>query len=212
MNEKTVLLIVLMSFYFQVFAGPQKVQETKRPETELMEYKGFVVRASPGYQINPQLAQKLKMQIDMVIDSKVSDKAKDDLRTVSIIIKDRAGLGEKGSPASYNNKEQVVIAGSNPEKYSDKTPILLHELFHAYHQQFVPNGNQNQKILDYYSRAKKRNCYKPKSHFMQRPGEFFAIASTIVLWGTIQQPPYNLQNIKQCQNDDFVEFLQKFEF
>ncbi|MFI5390411.1 MAG: hypothetical protein ACHQYQ_03535 [Bacteriovoracales bacterium] len=211
MNKKTVLLTVLMSFYFQVFAGPQKVQETKRPETELLDYKGFVVRASPGYQINPQLAEKLKMQIDMVMDSKLPDKVKETLKGVSIIIDDSKGQ-KSGSPAMYMPKEKKVNAHSDPGIYSDKTPIFLHELLHAYHDQFIPNGYQNQEILDYYSKAKKRNCYKPNTHFMQSHVEFFAIASTIVLWGPIQQPPYNLQRINQCQTDDFVEFLKKFQF
>lgn len=152
------------------------------------------------------------LRSDLVqIEHRVPSKAVERLRTIRIWIEDHektpVGL-------SYNPDVRSVRAlGKNPEKARgieigdvrnyltftlEQPSLLLHELAHAYHHQFVPSGFQNAEIRTEYDRVIRAKLYDSvmrwdgksyRPHSIDNAREYFADATETV-FGTNDHYPF----------------------
>ncbi len=115
----------------------------------------------------------------------------------------------RGNPGFFSVRNGEGVVGVQPAAFPDNKPILLHELMHAYH--FSVLSLNNAAILDGYAAAKRAGVYPAayqNAHFLQNAKEYFAITSTIYLFGKIQQPPFNCEVL--ARNDPaYLAFLEK---
>ena len=170
-----------------------------------------------GYQIDmsrltPQ--QKATITASYVEQIKIIEVANlpkdmvDFFKTVPTIIDPE--FSKSGTHALYrrpkdNPKGQVEsdLTPIDPEK-----PVFLHEMLHAYDANVW--DFKNPVILEAYNKAMAEHYYSPKtekSHFLLNAREFFAVAGTIYVVGTIKQEPYDCKVIAAKQ-PKLVEFLE----
>lgn len=122
------------------------------------------------------------------------------------ILIDPALRGNPGIFSVQNGEGRVTI---RPAAFPANKPILLHELMHAYH--YAVASLRNPVIIDGFAAASRAGVYPAqfqRAHFLENPKEFFAVTSTIYLFGQIQQPPFNCQVL--AKNDPvYLAFLEK---
>ena len=115
----------------------------------------------------------------------------------------------RGNPGVFSVRDGEGVVGVQPVAFPDNKPILLHEFMHAYH--FSVLKLNNAAILDGYAAAKRAGVYPAafqSAHFLANAKEYFAVTSTIYLFGKIQQPPFNCEVL--AKNDPtYLAFLEK---
>jgi hypothetical protein len=122
------------------------------------------------------------------------------------IVIDPALRGNPGIFSVINGEGQVTV---QPAAFPAKKPILLHELLHAYH--FKIASLRNPAILAGFDAASRAGVYPPafhRAHFLENPKEFFAVTSTIYLFGRIQQPPFDCK-VLAANDPAYLAFLEK---
>ena len=170
---------------------------------ELQHIEGWTVRVNKRLlSEQPELAQKtldlMHMQL-FQIPRVVPAEAVEKLRKVTIWIE----LDDPMFPCMCYHAEHgwVVGHGLNPEKthgvelanphtfltWTVEQPwMVLHELSHAYHDQFLPRGFDNPEVLKAYENAKDHDLYKAilrnngrteTAYAMTNPMEYFAECS-----------------------------------
>jgi hypothetical protein len=115
----------------------------------------------------------------------------------------------RGNPGVFTVRDGEGVVAVQPASFPDNKPILLHEFLHAY--QYRVLTLQNAAIRDGFDAAKRAGVYPAayqKAHFLENPKEYFAVTSTIYLFGKIQQPPFNCELL--ARNDPaYLAFLEK---
>jgi hypothetical protein len=115
----------------------------------------------------------------------------------------------RGNPGSYSVRDGAGAVRIQPIVFPANKPILLHELLHAYH--FSVLSLQNPAIVDAYGAASRNGVYPAqfqRAHFLENEKEFFAVTSTIYLFGRIQQPPFDCQTLSTTA-PAYLAFLEK---
>jgi hypothetical protein len=84
-----------------------------------------------------------------------------------------------------------------------QAPVMLHELFHFYHDQILPQGYSNSAVLFYYDEAKSKHLHPADAYLMRNEREFFAVTTSVFLYGRANQEPFTRANLKQKQPDYF---------
>ena len=110
-------------------------------------------------------------------------------------------------PGQYVRRGATGIVEVLPDGMDADKPILLHELLHAYHHQVV--GLDEPAIRAAYRSAKASSDYPPRfqgAHFLENGFEYFAVTSTIYLFGKIRQPPFDC-GVLQATQPDYLAFL-----
>jgi hypothetical protein len=114
----------------------------------------------------------------------------------------------QGNPGFFSVHDGKGIVRVQPIVFAENRPILLHELLHAYHYYVITL--KNPVILNAYDSARYANFYPlefKKTHFLSNEKEFFAVTSTIYLFGKIQQPPFNCEILAK----NFTQYLEFLE-
>lgn len=119
-----------------------------------------------------------------------------------------AGTFRSPTPGRYTGRGGQSVQVSAAIVTTGHKPVLLHELMHAYHDQRLPQGFRNTKILGFYQQAKGLPAFAAKSHMMQNDKEFFACAATTFLLGVTAQEPFERNKVRDAQ-PDFHRFLQE---
>ena len=173
------------------------------------DFQGFQIDMS---RLTPQqkvaLPPSYREQIRIIEAANLPKEMLEFFKTVPIIID--PAFSASGTHALYrrnrdNRKGQVE---SDLTPIESARPVLLHEMLHAYDANFWEF--KNPLVLGAYNRAISERLYSPKvekSHFLENAREFFAIAGTIYLVGTIKQDPYDCKIIA-AQQPKFVQFLE----
>jgi hypothetical protein len=115
----------------------------------------------------------------------------------------------RGNPGLFSVRDGAGAVRIQPIVFPANKPIMLHELLHAYH--FSVLSLQNPAIVDAYGAASRNGVYPAqfqKAHFLQNEKEFFAVTSTIYLFGKIQQPPFDCQTLSKTA-PAYLAFLEK---
>jgi hypothetical protein len=115
----------------------------------------------------------------------------------------------RGNPGSFWERDGESGVRIQAAAFPANRPILLHELLHAYHFHILTL--KNPEIRNAYDAASRPGTYSARfqqAHFLQNPKEYFAVTSTIYLFGKIQQPPFNCAAL--AKNDPvYLGFLEK---
>lgn len=175
-----------------------------------LEYHGFTIDDSlldSGQKaaFSAEAAASVISQLAIVESVGVPAEMLDFFRKTKILI-DPALRGNPGIFSVKNGEGRVTI---QPVAFPANRPILLHELLHAYHFHVV--SLRNPAILEGFDAARRAGVYPPefhRAHFLENPKEFFAVTSTIYLFGRIQQPPFDCK-VLAANDPAYLAFLEQ---
>ncbi len=188
----------------------------------LRTVEGWQVRVHPDLlakdsQVGAQALRELEVQLYQ-IKRQLPPEAVAKLQQVRIWL-------ERNEPhhpcATYHpNRDWLVAHGMNPDKYRcveisnaatfvewtrDLPWMVLHELSHAYHDQFVPGGFQNPEVLQCYKDAVQSGLYnavlhvrkkeKVRAYALNNQMEYFA-EETVALFGCNSFYPFNRRELE----------------
>lgn len=114
----------------------------------------------------------------------------------------------RGNPGLFSIRDGVGAVRIQPIVFPANKPIMLHELLHVYH--FYVLSLRNPAIVDAFGAASRSGVYPAqfqRAHFLQNEKEFFAVTSTIYLFGKIQQPPFNCETLSKTA-PAYLAFLE----
>jgi hypothetical protein len=182
-------------------AGPPPFEPSDRYETRAI--RGWSVRVHKGFlSEKPELADRVLALLDVqlyLIERNVPARAVAKLRKVVLWVEEN----EPHHPCMAYHPDTGWLRehGMNPEKarcveianarnflsWTHEQPwMVLHELSHAYHHQFLDGGFQNPKVAAAYRRAKEAGRYDSVLHYdgkevkgyaATNPMEYFAEAT-----------------------------------
>ena len=173
-------------------------------------YRGFTVDVS-AVQGAPNFAaieSAVKHQLDIVADCGAKQEIIDFFRGRRIFLVH----GLNGTPGLFTPGHGVDIeAGVLPQQQ----PIILHELLHAFHFLYLPQGYQNADILRFYNNAVQGQRYpaaKPGDKYvLSNAREFFAVTASLYLWGNVDRQPHTRANLKTSQPVYYDWLAQLFD-
>jgi hypothetical protein len=89
-------------------------------------------------------------------------------------------------------------------------PVLLHELFHAYHDHILPDGFANPAALSWFKQATDKHLYPADQYLMTNGKEFFAVTTSVFLLG--KDGLLDRAKIREVQPDYYKYLVWLFEF
>ena len=115
----------------------------------------------------------------------------------------------RGNPGIFDVRNGEPAVRIQPIVFPANKPIVLHELMHAYHLAVLTLKNPDiLRAFDAASRPGKYPQAYQRAHFLQNEKEFFAVTSTIYLFGKIQQPPFDCAILSK-DDPAYLDFLEK---
>jgi len=164
------------------------------PAPLTLTHQGFTVDISIAANLPNRAAieASLKRQIDITAGCG----AKADI--MAFFREQRIGLktDPRFGPGRFTTAGGVLIqAAALPPENS----ILLHELCHALHYLYVPDGIRNADILRFYGNAQRGQLYPANEYLMSNVGEFFAVTASLYLWGKVAREPHTRENLRAKQ-------------
>ena len=170
----------------------------------VVRYHGFEIdgRNTTGEQI-AAVSPSLIKQLEIVESVGVPTHVLDFFRSVPIVLEP----GLRQPPAIYTTAGAKGTIHVLPTFLPVNKPILLHEFLHAYHYKIL---GRDTNIVSGFERAKNSNEYPAAfqtAHFLENPGEYFAVLGTIYLFGVIKQPPFECATVLRA-DVPYVEFLE----
>jgi hypothetical protein len=110
-----------------------------------------------------------------------------------------AGTFKSPTPGRYTGKAGRSVEVSAGILRVGHKPVLLHELLHAFHDQYIEQGFGNPAILDLYAKAQSIPAFAAKSHMMSNAKEYFACIATTYLFGVTAQEPFTRDKLREQQ-------------
>lgn len=196
MRYKIVLMLSLL------FAAPFACAD--------MEYHGFTIDehlldSAEQASFAGQSAASVIEQLDIVEAAGLPPAILDFFRKTKIVVDPSV----RGNPGIFSERNGEGAVRIQPIVFPSNRPIMLHELLHAYHLYVL--SLRNPAIRDAYDAATRAGVYPAQfrqAHFLQNAKEYFAVTSTIYLFGKIQQPPFNCAILSK-NDPDYLAFLEK---
>ncbi|HEY8967109.1 MAG TPA: hypothetical protein VIM58_11725 [Candidatus Methylacidiphilales bacterium] len=178
------------------------------PAVPVDAYMGFrvddsLVAQTPRAEL---LRAALREQIAMVLAVGLPDEVTAFFRRVPIRVVPPSGQFQF-TPGYYEGRSKEVQMSTSFPLVGHK-PVLLHELFHAYHAQKIPGGTANPAILGFYREGKASGRYASASHMLDNEREFFACSVTTYLFGVTAQEPFQREKLQAAQ-PEWVAYLRK---
>ena len=173
-------------------------------DEQVEQMHGFRVEyAKVGAKELQKMRASLERQFEIIEAVGVPPAVLDYFRTVPVVIVPELKTGY-GHAGMEGGRQIVELKAA---KLPSDRPILLHELLHAYHGQKIGRSTM---IQSSYQEALHSAMYPKsyaKAHFLENPREYFAVISSIFLYGKkIDQPPYDCA-IAAKRQPQFIEFL-----
>jgi hypothetical protein len=156
-------------------------------------YKGITVDVTPAENApnRDAIEQSLKKQIDIVDGCGAKPEIMAFFRAQKLKLK--FGHGDGGGGFSAAGIE-IEAAPQPPEK-----PIVLHELMHALHARYLPNGVRNADVLRFYNKAVRAHLYPAREYVLKNNKEFFAVTASLYLWGFVARAPNDRETLRSKQ-------------
>jgi len=133
----------------------------------------------------------MKKQIDIVADCG----AKADI--MAFFRSQRMRLkfgGEDGGGRFTSSGIEIDATPQPPEK-----PIVLHELLHAMHGRYLPDGFKNADVDRFYNNAMPGQVYPKDEYVLKNSREFLAVTASLYLWGYVARAPNNRETLRSKQ-------------
>jgi len=157
----------------------------------LFTYRGFAVdqTAMAGRAV-AAVRQALERQVDIIVDAQLPAEILAFMRKQRTFVLLNPPF--KG-PGHFNENRGIeIISNPDPDK-----PILLHEMLHALHLRWMPQGRGNPAIAAAYAEAKRRKLWSD-DYLMKNDREFFAVTGSCYLFGVVERDPRNRANIRRA--------------
>ncbi len=218
MQPRRVLLSGVLVFLFGLsFPVVREAHALTAEDYEATQIEGWTVRVEKSLAGDPRREQALVLlqsklaNVRRVVPSKVLPK----LQQVSIWLSRDVAPGAAYHPSAgwLEANGRVVEMAEGIEimnvddflEWSQHQPwMMLHELAHAYHHRFLPDGYNFPLILSAYQKAVKTGAYKrviyydgskKKAYALTNPMEFFAECSE-AYFGRNDFQPFNRRQLK----------------
>jgi hypothetical protein len=159
----------------------------------ILTYRGFTVDMTVVDKAanRDAIAASLKKQIDIVADCGVRPEIMAFWRSQKISLK--FGSEDGGGRARPSGIE-IDATPQPPEK-----PIVLHELLHALHGRYLPNGGNNADVERFYDGAVETQAYPRGEYVLKNKAEFFAVTASLYLWGYVARAPHDRATLRAKQ-------------
>lgn len=218
MQPRRVLLSGVLVFLFCLsFPGVREAHALTAEDYEATQIEGWTVRVEKSLTGDLRREQALVLlqsklaNVRRVVPSKVLLK----LQQVTIWLSREVAPGAAYHPSAgwLEANGRVVEMAESIEimnvddflEWSQHQPwMMLHELAHAYHHRFLPDGYNYPLILSAYQKAVKTGAYKrviyhdgskKKAYALTNPMEFFAESSE-AYFGRNDFQPFNRRQLK----------------
>jgi hypothetical protein len=159
-----------------------------------LRHRGFVMNMSAvEHQSNiAALTEAMRHQFDIAADSGAKPEILAFFRSQQIAVVPATGHGG----GLYTPARGIELDGVVPPP---DNPVVLHELIHAMHNRYVPRGNNNPNIEQFYQRAVTNQLYASGEYLLTNKGEFFAVTGSLYLWGAVAREPHNRETLRAKQ-------------
>lgn len=104
----------------------------------------------------------------------------------------------RGSGGGHFGRDGVAI---NLTAHRDDRPILLHEEMHAFQNGRLPGGMRNPAMRRFFARARTPGLWPAGSYMLRTEGEFFAMTTSVALYGHAARPPFTRAALAARQPD-----------
>jgi hypothetical protein len=138
-----------------------------------------------------EIEASLKKQIDIVANCGAKSELMAFFRSQKIKLK----FGAEDGGGRFSSAGIEIDATPQPAE----KPIVLHELMHAMHARWLPNGVRNADIERFYNNALRGQLYPRDAYVLKNSKEFFAVTASLYLWGYVARPPNNRATLKEKQ-------------
>lgn len=208
-----------------------------RPTSEYTSRKmrDWPLMIGPDLLADEGLAEKVFAELDRqlaAIEQAVPPAPLEKLRTVTIWVE--KGEGHHACMAYHPDRGWLINHDMNPDKAKcveianagnfirwtkDQPWMVMHELAHAYHHQFLPGGYHNKQLAAAYERAKTNGKYEAVAHVrggqrrayaLNNPMEFFA-ENTEALFGKNDFFPFDRADLKEFDEQTFFLLCKLWE-
>lgn len=156
-----------------------------------VDYHGFRfdTTAIDGRPDEPALVEGAKAQVDIVESVGLTQDTLAFLRRYTIHLASGSGGGHFG-------RDGVSI---NLTSHADDRPILLHEEMHAFEAGRLPGGIDNPAMRRFFARAQTPGLWPAGSYMLKNAREFFAMTTSVALYGHAARPPFTREALAQKQ-------------
>lgn len=149
--------------------------------------------------------RSVEHQIDIVDRAGLSPGMMATFRSVPIRI--NVTFMQNGGGSHYSGGSEVTLSSLSLD---EKRPVLLHEYMHVLEYHDFPGGFQNPEVRAFYDEAQSRGLYPAESYMMSNPVEFFAMATSCYLNGSVAREPFTRDEIRQRQPDLYAYMARLF--
>jgi hypothetical protein len=158
---------------------------------QVFVHRGFTVdQTDMGGRAAAAVRKALERQVDIIVESRPPAEMLAFMRRQRTFVLRNPSF--KG-PGHFNEKRGIeTISSPDPDK-----PILLHEMLHALHLLWMPQGRSNPTIAAAYAEAKRRKLWSD-DYLMKNDREFFAVTGSCYLFGVVEREPRNRANIRRA--------------
>lgn len=201
-TRRHVMFLAVVAALPSAIGGAQAQQAG---DDQALSYRGFTadVAAVAGSADRAAILASLQHQLDIAADCGARPEIITFFQSQKITLK--PGAGDAGKFNSNQPGVTVNAAVQPPQK-----PIVLHELLHALHFRFLPDGFGNREIYRFYEAAVAGNLYKSGAYVTKDVQEYFAVTASLYLWGNVDRPPFTRDNLKAKQPDYYAWLGQLF--
>lgn len=91
-----------------------------------------------------------------------------------------------------------------------ENPVLLHELLHRYHLLRLPGGFRNPQVIAWYDKARGQADFPAHAYLYKNPTEFFAMVTSVALWGRAARPPYDRASVRRDYPEMYAWIVAEF--
>lgn len=177
-----------------VAAGSMLGPVAARADALIFDYRGFHVDLSGARGTMPDdtMIAAVKRQIDIVEQVRLKPQVLAFMQTIKIWAQPEE---TRTGPGHYAHATGIDLR--MPQLDFNK-PILLHELLHAYQDQQLPGGFNNENIATFYHRGHAAG-WPANSYMMSNSREFFAVTASVYLFGDIPRPPESREQLRARQ-------------
>ncbi len=158
----------------------------------VFESHGWHVDASrDSHRPHDEVVAAITRQLEIVESRAIAQDILGFMRTVPIWTNPSR---RDGLTAHYDRAKGVDVRISDLDP---KKPVVLHELLHAFHEQKL--GYDAADILRFFEQARASGAWPADAQMMADAREFFAVTSTVYLFGSIDVPPFTQGRMHQAQ-------------
>jgi len=104
--------------------------------------------------------------------------------------------------ALYKPETKKIYYYTDGGKEPSSVASIIHEFAHKYHDLFLKNGFENEKIIELYNLTKSGYYSFPTRYSAENEKEFFAVTVTLITLGLVKPSMQSLAN-------DFIRMLEE---